>query len=808
MLLVDVILPLAVEGVYTYRVPDGCPTNPQLGMRVLVPLGKKKIHTGIIYQLRAISAEKLQEQSGIEYKDIFCFLEDYPIVTPNQLRSWEWLAEYYMCTLGEVMKAALPTALKPESETRVLLNPDYAASQPLPSLQQRILDLLADGKPKNIDEIARLLDIRTVLPSINVLLEMGAIFVEESVRDMYRPKTKHVISLAPGFPEVKLTDKQQHLLRTFLSYEQPSVDRQQLLEQSGCTQAILRALVDKGILLDTLEQVDRLLPVADASLVKHPLNEAQTRALDEIHASWQQHPTTLLFGVTSSGKTEVYIHLIDEVISRGQQVLYLVPEIALTTQLTDRLRRVFGDRLGVYHSRFSDQERVEIYRNVLFHKSYDVIIGVRSALFLPFQNLGLIIVDEEHDASYKQADPAPRYHARSLSIMTASYFGAKVLLGTATPAIETYHNALSGKFGLVRMTERYRGLSLPEIQLVDLQRQYKRKEMYGHFSDPLYLMMKTELEKGKQVIIFQNRRGYSNYLECKQCAYIPKCVNCDVALTEHKFSHTLSCHYCGYTIPIPTVCPACKQEQTMADRGFGTEKIEDEVRELFPGARVARMDLDTTRNKNSHQRLIGEFGQHKIDVLIGTQMVTKGLHFDDVSLVAVLRADSLLNQPDFRAVERGYQMLEQVAGRAGRTGDTGKVIVQTTDPENPLYDQLARHDYDALFDTQMREREAFRYPPFYRIITITLRHHELTRLETAARTLDERLRRIFSVRCSGVIVPAIAKVQNQYARQIVLKIEAKANYQKAKQLLAAEIAYVRSLTPCKGTTIHPDVDPM
>lgn len=808
MLLVDVILPLAVEGVYTYCVPDSCPTNPQLGMRVLVPLGKKKIHTGIIYRIRSISSEKLSQESGIAYKDIFCMLEDYPVVTPLQLRAWEWIAEYYMCTLGEVMKAALPTALKPESETRVLLNPDYIAAAQLPSLQQRILDMLSDGKPKNIDEIGRMLDIRTVLPSVNVLLDLGAIFVEESVQDSYRPKTRHVVSLAPDFPDLKLTDKQQQLFRTFLSFDAPSVDRKQLLEQSGSSPAILKALIDKGMLLDRVEQVDRLQPEADTTLVKHPLNDAQTRAFHEIHAAWQKHQTTLLFGVTSSGKTEVYIHLIEEVIASGRQVLYLVPEIALTTQLTDRLRRVFGDRLGVYHSRFSDQERVEIYRNVLFHKSYDVIIGVRSALFLPFQNLGLIIVDEEHDASYKQADPAPRYHARSLSIMLASYFGAKVLLGTATPALETYHNALVGKFGLVRLTERYRGLSLPDIQLVDLQRQYKRKEMYGHFSDPLYLSMKSELERGKQVIIFQNRRGYSNYIECKQCAYIPKCVNCDVALTEHKFSHTLSCHYCGYTIPIPSVCPACKQPETMADRGFGTEKIEDEVRELFPSARVARMDLDTTRNKNSHQRLIGEFAEHKIDVLIGTQMVTKGLHFDDVSLVAVLRADSMLDQPDFRSVERGYQMLEQVAGRAGRTGDTGKVIVQTTDPSNPLFDQLQRHDYDALFDSQMREREAFRYPPYYRIITITLRHHELTRLETAARTLDERLRSIFGVRCSGVIVPAIAKVQNQYSRQIVLKIEATANYAKAKELLAAEIAYVRSLTPCKGTTIHPDVDPM
>lgn len=808
MILVDVILPLAIGEVYTYRLPDDCPTNPQLGMRVLVPLGKKKIHTGIISRFHTNASLTQETHPDIKYKEIFCFLDDHPIVTPIQLRLWEWISNYYMCTIGEVMKAALPTALKPESETRVVLNPEWTATDTLPKLQQRILDNLSDGKPKNIDEIAKSLDIRTALPSVNVLMEMGAIFCEESVRDIYRPKTRRVVSLSPTFSAEKLTEKQQTLLRTFLDAECEKMPRTELLEKAGCSQAILKALIDKGVFIDEIEQIERLKETGEPAHMAHPLNAAQEQALAEIHQTFEKHNTTLLYGVTSSGKTEVYIHLIQEAIEQGKQVLYLVPEIALTTQLTDRLRKVFGDRLGVYHSKFSDQERVEIYRNVLMHKSYDVIIGVRSALFLPFQSLGLIIMDEEHDASYKQADPAPRYHARSVAIILASLFGSKTLLGTATPALETYHNALSGKFGLVRLTERYRGLSLPEINLIDLKRQYKRKEMYGHFSDPLHHSIKEELQEGKQVIIFQNRRGYSNYLECKQCAYIPKCVNCDVSLTEHKFSRTLSCHYCGYTIPIPAVCPACQQPETLTDRGFGTEMIEDELKQFFPEARVARMDLDSTRNKNSHQRLINDFAEHKIDVLIGTQMVTKGLHFDDVSLVAVLRADSMLNQPDFRAQERTYQMLEQVAGRAGRTGDTGKVIVQAADIENPLFAQLKDHNYEQMYEEQMSERKAFRYPPFYRIITITLRHHERERLDVAARTLSDRLRLIFGVRCSGVILPAISKVQNQYTKQIVLKIETTANYAKAKELLAAEIKHVQQLPQCKGTTILPDVDPM
>lgn len=820
MLTADIILPLAIGGTYTYKLPDDQTTNPQPGMRVLVPLGVRKVHTGIIRSVHSsleLSDEQLEKIS--EIKEVLCFLDSYPIVTETQMQLWEWMAEYYMCTLGEVMKAALPSALKLESETRITINPEFEATQPLPRLGQLILDQLADGKPKNLDEIAKIIKVRTAAAAVSSLLEIGAVCAEEHVEDRYAAKTEHRIGLVPNFTLPKLGPKQQELLQTFFLMQDeavlqedaeanPTISRTDLLKRSGCTTAQLKALVEKGILTDTLVQVERLAPQGGGEQAMPTLNNAQQAALDEIHTSMGKHKTTLLYGVTSSGKTEIYIRLIEEQLRQGKQVLYLVPEIALTTQLTDRLRRVFGGRLGVYHSKFSDRERVEIYRNVLVRKSYDVIIGVRSSLFLPFSDLGLIIVDEEHDASYKQQDPAPRYHARSAAIMLANRMGAHTLLGTATPAIETYHNALNGKFGLVRLTQRYRGLSLPEIHIVDLKRQYHRKEMYGHFSDPLHDRMQAEIKKGKQVIIFQNRRGYSSYVECKQCAYVPKCVNCDVSLTEHKFSHTLSCHYCGYTIPIPDVCPSCKQANTLADRGFGTEMIEDEVHQYFPLARVSRMDLDTTRSKNGHQRIISQLANHETDILIGTQMVTKGLHFDGVSLVGVLKADAMLNQPDFRAVERAYQMLEQVAGRAGRAGDTGQVVIQTTDPEHPVFKHVATHDYDSLYEEQLQEREAFRYPPFHRIIQLNLRHRELSRLETAARTLQERLTQSFGNRCSQVIIPQIARVQNQFGRQIILKIESDANYRYAKQLVADAIRYSTSLAPCKGTVVQCDVDPM
>lgn len=670
---VDVILPLAVEGSFTYLLPASeKEPEVQVGQRVVVPLGKKKEVMGVVETVREARED---EEVGV-LREVLRFPEEGPLVTAEQMQLWQWIARYYMCSLGEVMRAALPNSLRQEKESRRRKTPD-------------------------------------------------------------------------GIGEKQTANA---------------------------------------------------------------LNEEQTRAVEEIYQAWEKTPTVLLFGVTSSGKTEVYIHLAEETIRKGKKVLYLVPEIALTTQLTDRLRRVFGERLGVYHSRFTDRERETIYKNVLAGDRYDVVLGVRSSLFLPFRDLGLIIVDEEHDTSYKQQDPAPRYHARTVALMLGSIWSARTLLGTATPSVETYYNALQGKYGLVEMKRRYAGLALPAIHLLDLQRAYKQKKMEGHLSLPLVVHMREQLEASKQVLLFQNRRGYNSFIECPECGYVPKCVNCDISLTEHKpvaegLPSRLVCHYCGYSIPAPSVCPECGKGEPV-DRGFGTEKIEEEAKTLFPEARIARMDTDTTHAKGAHEKLIRRFADHEIDILVGTQMITKGLHFKDVSLVAVLKADAMLNQPDFRAQERAYQMLEQVSGRAGRAGTEGHVILQTSDIDNPLFKHLQRHDYEAMYAEQIEERKSFRYPPFYRIIGMTLRHREQSRLEAASRTLHDRLKQVFGTRCSEVIVPAVGRVQNLYIRQLTLKIEASASYAKAKEMLEAELRYVKGLGPCKGTLITLDVDPM
>ena len=751
--LYDIILPLAIADVYTYNIPEALLpiANRQLpitGCRVLVPLGKKSI-IGIIYR-----QHQGELPANVKVRDVLQIVDETPIITAEQLKLWEWLSSYYMCTLGEVLAAALPS---------------------------------------------------------------------EIIDDNYSAATTQYIQLSPAYlakeaqeqllGELKRAKKQEQLVRDFLRLAQNyQVERRVLLEQSGVSGAILRTLIDKGIFLEEERPISRLRQYKGETQKPHTLDSQQSRAIAEIRESWQEKNVTLLHGVTSSGKTEVYIHLIEEVLQQGKQVLYLVPEIALTTQLTDRLQAVFGDKLVVYHSKFSNAERVEIYNHIRAKnqeprtKTGKVILGARSAIFLPFKDLGLIIIDEEHEPSYKQQDPAPRYHARSAAIMMAHWYGAKVLLGTATPSIESYHNALSGKYGFVKMTERFQGLQLPQITMIDLQRQYHRKEMYGHFADPLVDRIREELAKGKQVILFQNRRGYAPVLQCTKCGEAPKCPNCDVTMTYHKATNSLVCHYCGHSTRIPSQCPKCGGE--MRTQGFGTERLEEEIQGLFPEARVARMDLDSTRKKDAYQTIIDRFAKHEVDILIGTQMVTKGLHFNDVSLVAVLQADSLLNQPDFRSYEQAFQMLEQVSGRAGRTGSQGEVMIQTFNPKNPVFAHLQAHDYKALYAQQVMEREWFKYPPFSRLISLTLRHRDLGRLEAAATLLQQRLRQSFGERVSGVIIPSVTKVSNQWVRQIRLRIETTANIARAKALLKEHISFVQQQEKCKGTIILPDVDPM
>ena len=768
-MLFDIILPLAIADVYTYNIPSEI-QYPQIGMRVLVPLGKKSI-IGIIYR-----KHEGELPANVKVRDVLQIIDDTPIVTAEQLKLWEWLSSYYMCTLGEVMAAALPS---------------------------------------------------------------------EIIDDNYSAATTQYIQLAPAYlakeaqeqllGELKRAKKQEQLVRDFLRLTQNyQVERRVLLEQSGVSGAILRTLIEKGVFLEEQRPVSRLLQYTGEIQSPKTLDIQQSRALTAIQRAWEKTPVTLLHGVTSSGKTEVYIHLIDQALKQGKQVLYLVPEIALTTQLTDRLRAVFGDQLLVYHSKFSNAERVEIYNQVQHSSKIvqnssilndterealnniehserreargRVILGARSAIFLPFNNLGLIIVDEEHEPSYKQQDPAPRYHARSAAIMMAYWYGAKVLLGTATPSIESYYNALSGKYGLVEMKERFQGLQLPQISMIDLQRQYHRKEMYGHFADPLVDRIREELAKGKQVILFQNRRGYAPVLQCTKCGEAPKCPNCDVTMTYHKATNSLVCHYCGHSTRIPSKCPKCGGE--MRTQGFGTERLEEEIQGLFPEARVARMDLDSTRKKDAYQTIIDRFANHEVDILIGTQMVTKGLHFNDVSLVAVLQADSLLNTPDFRSYEQAFQMLEQVSGRAGRTGSQGEVMIQTFNPKNPVFEYLKTHDYEGLYQQQIAERELFKYPPYQRLIMLTLRHRDLGRLEAAATLLQQRLQQSFGERVSGVIIPSVTKISNQWVRQIRLRVETTANIAQAKALVKEHITFVQRQEKSKGTIILPDVDPM
>ena len=754
--LYDIILPLAIADVYTYNIPDvllpiANRQSPITGCRVLVPLGKKSV-IGIIYR-----RHEGELSPNIRVRDVIQVIDEQPIVTPKQLQLWEWLAQYYMCTLGEVMAAALPSEIIDDNYTAattqyIQLSPAYLA----PEAQEQLF------------------------------------------KDLQRAK------------------KQEQLVRDFLRLAQNyQAERRILLEQSGVSGAILRTLIDKGIFLEEQRPVSRLQQYSGNTQSPHTLDQQQSKALVDIQQSWEKTPVTLLHGVTSSGKTEVYIHLIDQALKQGKQVLYLVPEIALTTQLTDRLRAVFGDQLVVYHSRFSNAERVEIYNKIKGGEAMrlqgKVILGARSAIFLPFNNLGLIIVDEEHEPSYKQQDPAPRYHARSAAIMIAHWHKAKVLLGTATPSIESYYNALTGKYGLVEMKERFKGLHLPQITMIDLQRQYHRKEMYGHFADPLVDRIREELAKGKQVILFQNRRGYAPVLQCTKCGEAPKCPNCDVTMTYHKAHNTLNCHYCGHHSSLIThssslTCPKCGGE--MRTQGFGTERLEEEIKGLFPEAHVARMDLDSTRKKDSYQQIIDDFAAHHVDILIGTQMVTKGLHFNDVSLVAVLQADSLLNMPNFRSYEQAFQMLEQVSGRAGRTGSQGEVMIQTFNPKNPVFEYLKAHDYKGLYQQQIAERELFKYPPYQRLIMLTLRHRDLGRLDSAATLLQQRLQQSFGERVSGVIIPSVTKVSNQWVRQIRLRVETIANIARAKEMLKEHIAWVQKQDSGKGTIILPDVDPM
>ena len=814
---VDVILPLPLPKSFTYSLPDECAEDVKIGCRVVVPFGRKKFYTAIVLNVHYCAPTEY------EVKDISALLDASPILLPAQFKFWEWIADYYLCTQGDVYKAALPSGLKLESETIVEYNPDFEADAPLPEREQRILDLLAVDSQQCVTKLEKDSGIKNILTVIKSLLDKEAIFVKEELRRTYKPKTEARVRLAGTADEKRLhilfdilsrAPKQLALLMKYVECSgvlgagtPKEVSKKELLQRTNVAPSVLNGLVDKKIFEIYYHEIGRLDKQEKEIVELNPLNEFQQRAFDEVVQSFQEKNVCLLHGVTSSGKTEIYIHLIEEAIRQGKQVLYLLPEIALTTQITERLQRVFGARLGIYHSKFPDAERVEIWRKQLGENGYDIILGVRSSIFLPFRNLGLVIVDEEHENTYKQQDPAPRYHARSAAIVLAAMYGAKTLLGTATPAIETYFNARQGKYGLVELKSRFNDVELPEIIPVDVREMRKKNRMRGNFTPELLNRMQIALDGDEQVILFQNRRGFAPMVECKQCAWVPKCEHCDVSLTYHKRFNQLTCHYCGFTYEIPKVCPACGQP-TIGVMGFGTERIEEDIAQHFPNIPVSRMDLDTTRSRSAYEQIIEDFSKKKNKILIGTQMITKGLDFDHVSVVGILSADLMMNYPDFRAHERAFQMMEQVSGRAGRKNRKGVVVLQTSQPESPLIRQVIAHDYEGMYNMQLSERKAFSYPPYTRLIYIYLKHRDETLLQELSVRYTSLLREVFGARVLGPDNPPVARIQSLYIRKVVLKMELSASMPKVKEILKQVYENMLVDDRFKTLLLYYDVDPM
>lgn len=756
----DVILPLPLDGTFTYALPDSFAWKVQPGCRVTVPFGAKKTYSAIVLRLHD------QKPDGYAVKEAKELLDDAPMLLPNQLKLWQWMADYYLCPIGAVYKAALPSGLKEEDEQ-------------------------SGYKPKMAQYVRLTEEYFNEGKLVGVFIELKRSEKQAMLLMKYLDMSKAAASLTLKNPSLLI-----------------EIEKQELLKASECSTTIFNALVQKGILEVYEKQVDRLehdeIPT---EMVLHLLSPAQQFALDNINKQFQEHNVCLLHGVTSSGKTEVYIHLIHQALEQKKQVLYLLPEIVLTTQLVNRLKRVFGNRLGVYHSKYSDAERVEIWRKQLSSEPYDIIVGVRSSVFLPFQRLGLVIVDEEHETSFKQQDPAPRYHGRNVALMLAHMAGAKTLLGTATPSLETYYNCQRGKYGLVELFERYQQVMMPEIQVVNLAVERHRKMMSGPFSSVLLGEMQQALKNGEQIILFQNRRGYAPTIECHTCGWVPKCPNCDVSLTYHKRLNQVTCHYCSYTAPLPAKCPNCEGIE-LVNVGYGTERIEDTIKQIFPDVNVARMDLDTTRSRQAYEKILYDFQHGKTDILVGTQMVTKGLDFERVSVVGILNADTMLNMPDFRSYEHAFQMMSQVAGRAGRRNQQGRVILQTKTPELPVVKQVVDNDYKALYETQLEERRIFNYPPLCRLVYIYMKHRYEGTLNGLAYDMAQLLRQVFGPRVLGPDTPPVARVQNLFIRKIVLKVELVANMADVRTRLREILQYYLKQDKYKSATIYFDVDPV
>lgn len=816
---VEVILPVNISSTFTYSVPADWQGKLTKGMRVVVPFGKNKIYTGVVLEI-------LSSHNGeFVLKEIIEILDDNQFVSNAQLAFWKWIASYYMCSLGEIMVAAIPSVFRLESQSIIRLHPDFDERETYSAdfsskTQESIFQYIIQKKQLTIQQLIKQTGIKKPLYAVKQLVEKNMLTITHEVTEKFLPKYVTYVRLTwiaqhkidSIFEEIKRAKKQVHLLETFIDIAQCDdstkpipIEKSVLLQRASVSEAVLSELVKKQVLEVYKLPISRFQETSSLTENKLVLSPDQERAYKEIVGYFETKKPVLLHGVTSSGKTEVYIQLIQDAVHKDKQVLYLVPEIALTIQLLQRLEQAFGNKVGVFHSKYSDQERAEVYQNLLSPNPYKIIIGVRSSIFLPFQNLGLIIVDEEHEQSYKQVDPAPRYHARNAAIMLASIIQSNVLLGTATPAIETYYNVSVKKYAYVSLASRYQNVLLPVIRVVDVADAYKKNRMKSMFSWFLIEKIKEAIEQNQQVVLFQNRRGFSSHVECQQCGWVPKCMACDVSLTYHKFANYLSCHYCGYTEQLPTQCPQCGNNQ-LKDRGFGTEKIEEELGKLFPGIRTARMDVDTTSKKNAYKKLIQAFENHQIDVLIGTQMITKGLHFDNVSLVGILNADNLFNYPDFRANERAFQMLVQVSGRAGRKQKQGTVVLQTFSPHNPIVNYIVNNDYHGFFCSETEERKVFNYPPFCRLIHIFVKDSDKEIVDRVVNELACHLRRSFGNRVLGPDNPPVSRIQHIYIKKIIVKIELQSSFEKAKEKVQNSIASL--LHQYKKTRIVIDIDPL
>ncbi len=782
-------------------------------MRVSVPFGKSKIYTALVYGVHQ------NEPPTYETKSIDQILDETPIITVPQLKHWEWIANYYMCTLGEVMRAALPSAFLLESETIITRTSKVPEDDTaLTDEEFMVHEALTNQSSLHINDIRSLLDKRNVVKVIQNLLEKGLITVQEEVFEQYKPKLKRYLKLAAPYAEeeslrqlldslTRAPKQRQVLMSLFmLSATEDHVESTVLQKKSDSNASVLRTLIDKGILEEYYLQKDRVEYLGEAASEIKGLSLAQAKALEEIEASFLQKEITLLHGVTSSGKTEVYVQLIDKMLATGKQILYMLPEIALTTQLISRLQQYFGEKISVYHSKYSLNERVEVWKNVLDQKpKAQIVIGARSSLFLPFQNLGLVVVDEEHEPSFKQYSPAPRYHARDTAMVLAALHKAKVLLGSATPSLESYYNAQEGKYALVNLKERYGKVLMPDIELVDIRDKLKRKRMKGRFSDRLLEAMEEALEEKEQVILFQNRRGFSPVIECTTCGVAPQCPNCDVSLTYHQHRNELRCHYCGYHMAMLVSCMACGSE-TLDPKGFGTEQIEEELKALFPNHAIARMDQDTTKGKHAYEKLIERMEDGEIDILVGTQMLAKGLDFRNVTLVGVMNADNLLNFPDFRAHERSYQLLQQVSGRAGRTEKRGKVIVQSYNPYHQILQQVSTNDYDGMYKEQLEERYQYKYPPHYRTIRITFKHRNFGTMQKASVWFGEVLRLQLKEQVLGPESPVISRIRNEFISNILVKIPKQQSLQKTKSFIQKVLQRFNSQKEFSRVKVIMDVD--